>query len=231
MRGSASQAKSAVAERRAQEKQARREAILAAAKRVYARKGFLAATIEEIATEARLGVGTIYLYYKSKEELYVSLLFESMAAFSSALTRILRSRRSPERKLLAVWDFFYRFHARSPESYRIFFLFQEKSFLSSVPPATLEKLNRAAGRNFALGAAIVEEGMKSGLFREGDPREIVDVLWCAFVGLVHLSEIRENLGLSISTMQELRRRTFELLQGGLKRGLASAGRSEGGERA
>ena len=86
----------AVKERRQEERRLRRDAILAAAKRVYSAKGFLGATIEDIAAEARVSVGTIYLYYKSKEDLYVSLLVESMEAFTRALTKILRSRRRPD---------------------------------------------------------------------------------------------------------------------------------------
>ncbi len=218
MRASTSRVKSAVRERRSEERQARRDAILAAAKRIYSHKGFLSATIEEIAVEARVSVGTIYLYYKSKEELYISLLFEVMALFSSELTRILRSQRTPRRKLRAVWDYFYRFHQRFPESYRIFFLFREKGFLTAVTPATLSRLNQAAGHNFALGAAIVKQGMDAGVYRNGNPREIVDMLWSSFVGLVHLSEIRENLGLSLSTLKDLHRRTFALLEAGLMAG-------------
>src|SRR3990172_9164591 len=93
VRPSALRVKSAVRERRQEEKRLRRQEILAAGKRVYSRKGFLSATIEDIAAEARVSVGTIYSYYKSKEDLYVSLLFESMEVFSRELTKILRSRR------------------------------------------------------------------------------------------------------------------------------------------
>ena len=217
MRPSALRVKAAVKERRQEEKRIRREAILAAAKRVYSAKGFLAATIEDIAAEARVSVGTIYLYYQSKEDLYVSLLFESMEIFTRELTSILRSRRRPDRKLREAWDFFHRFRREFPESYRVFFLLHHQRFPAAVPPATLRELNRRAGRNFALAAAMVKEAMEAGIYREGNPREVVDLLWSMFLGLVHLSETRENLGLGLTTLEGLHARAFEWLEAGLRR--------------
>ncbi len=216
VRPSALRVKSAVRERRAEEKQKRRQEILAAAKHIYSSKGFLGATIEDIAAQARLSVGAIYRYYQSKEDLYVSLLSETMAAFTDELTRIHRSRLRPDRKLRAAWDFFYRFQQEFPESYRVFFLFHHKSFPVAVPAETLAMLNRSAGRNFAIAAEIVREGMDAGMYRAGKPREVIDILWSMFMGLVHISETRTNLGLQISTLTELHRHAFEWFEAGLR---------------
>lgn len=228
MRRLAVQVKEAARARRAEERDARRRAILAAAKRVYARRGFLAATVDEIAAEARVSVGTIYLYYRSKEDLYASLLFESMAVFTRELGRILSSRRSAQAKLRATWEFFARFRRRHPDAYRIFFLFHEPSFTAAVPAATLRELNRAAGRNFALGAAIVEEGMGAGIYRRGDPRAVVDVLWGMFMGLVHLYETRENLGVRPASLEALHKQAFEWFEAGLRAPRTAARRAADG---
>jgi AcrR family transcriptional regulator len=58
---------------REQRKTARREAILAAAQSVFARKGFDGATIADIARAAGVASGTVYLYYESKIELFAAL--------------------------------------------------------------------------------------------------------------------------------------------------------------
>lgn len=55
----------------------RRQAILDAAARVFAQKGYAAARIIEVAQAASVGKGTIYAYYRSKEELFFAV-FESM---------------------------------------------------------------------------------------------------------------------------------------------------------
>ncbi len=209
-------ARERVRERRDEEKAARRQGILAAARAVYSEKGFFGTTIEDIASEARVSVGTIYLYYKSKEDLYVSLLTDVMATFTEELTRILQSRARPDRKLRSAWNFFLSFRKEMPESYRVFFLFHDKRFPAALPPETLAALNDNAGANFALLARIVEEGMEAGIYRKGNPREVVDVLWSTFMGLVHLSETRANLGLPISTLANLHRHAFEWFESGLR---------------
>lgn len=216
MRASALKVKSAARERRAEEKRLRRQAILDAARRVYADKGFLAATMEDIAAAARVSVGAIYLHYRSKEELYVSLLEETMDAFSDELTRILASRLRADRKVRAMWDFYYRFRQKSPESYRVFFLFHHQSFPDAVPGETLKRLIRGTSRNFAIAAQIVKGAMEAGWYRAGNPREVVDLMWSTFMGIVHLSETRANLKLSIASMSELHRRAFQWLECGLR---------------
>lgn len=51
----------------------KRERILVAAKAVFAEKGFSGAAIADIATRADIGKGTVYEYYKSKEELFFAV--------------------------------------------------------------------------------------------------------------------------------------------------------------
>lgn len=61
------------AKRKEREREARREVILDAAARVFLRKGYYEATLDEIAAEAEMAKGTIYNYYKDKQDLFISL--------------------------------------------------------------------------------------------------------------------------------------------------------------
>jgi len=63
-----------VLSRRERERLAHRREILEAAERVFARNGYHGATVEQIAQEAEFGVGTLYTFFKSKEELYKEVL-------------------------------------------------------------------------------------------------------------------------------------------------------------
>ncbi len=67
----------------------RREAILDAARKVFARKGFAGGIVDEIAAEAGLAKGTIYLYFKSKKDIYHALLNRDMETVrASAVARV-----------------------------------------------------------------------------------------------------------------------------------------------
>jgi len=63
----------------------KRERILSAAERVFARRGFFAARVSEIAKDAGVADGTIYLYFKSKDELLISLFEARMKQVNAAL--------------------------------------------------------------------------------------------------------------------------------------------------
>ncbi len=71
-----SEASVSVEERHRRERKARGDAILAAAARVFARHGLEGATVEMVAREAEVAVGTIYLYFSSRDDLYLSLVVE-----------------------------------------------------------------------------------------------------------------------------------------------------------
>ena len=62
-----------IKERKEREKESRRQQIMVAAKKIFTEKGFNRATMDDIANEAELSPGTLYLYFKNKEELYASL--------------------------------------------------------------------------------------------------------------------------------------------------------------
>src|ERR1700722_5671559 len=65
-----------VRECKERERLARRETILAAAAQVFAKHGVDGATVEMVARQAEVAVGTIYLYFFSRDDLFVSLMAE-----------------------------------------------------------------------------------------------------------------------------------------------------------
>lgn len=203
-------------ERRERERQARREQILEAAKAVFWEKGFLNATTEEIAQRAELAVGTLYLYFQSKEELYVSLLFESIDLFRQELERIQALPTAPDEKLRLLWDFLYTYYREYPAHYRILSFLHNEGVRDNVSPEVIAEINRHTGRNFSLAAQIVREGMEAGIYRAGNPREVVDVLWSLLTGLVQLMEIRRNLGLEVGNLADLHRKAFRWIEDGLR---------------
>ena len=58
-----------IQERKEREKERRRRQILVAAKKIFSKKGFSRATMEDIAEEAELSPGTLYTYFKNKKVL------------------------------------------------------------------------------------------------------------------------------------------------------------------
>lgn len=70
----------------------KRERILIAAERIFARHGFFAARVSEIAREAGVADGTIYLYFKSKDDLLISLFENRMKQVNDKLRQAIAGK-------------------------------------------------------------------------------------------------------------------------------------------
>jgi len=71
--------------RKERDKQLRKADIMRAAERVFALKGYHDATMQDIARQSQYAVGTVYLYFKDKEALYLSLLEEKIGSLNAIL--------------------------------------------------------------------------------------------------------------------------------------------------
>jgi TetR/AcrR family fatty acid metabolism transcriptional regulator len=78
----------------------KRERILSAAERIFARHGFFAAKVSDVAKEAGVADGTIYLYFKSKDDLLIALFERRMVELTAALQAAIAGK-SPREQLRA----------------------------------------------------------------------------------------------------------------------------------
>ena len=72
--------------RREREKQRQRKDMLAAAVKLFSEKGYHNASMQEIAEEAEFAVGTLYKFFKNKEDMYRALMVEQAGRFTGALS-------------------------------------------------------------------------------------------------------------------------------------------------
>jgi AcrR family transcriptional regulator len=91
-----------VRERHKRERRARRDAILEAAFEIFAKHGLEGATIEMIARKAEVAVGTIYLYFGSRDELYLYLVGERVEALRASYADIQARVLDPLAELRAI---------------------------------------------------------------------------------------------------------------------------------
>jgi TetR/AcrR family fatty acid metabolism transcriptional regulator len=80
----------------------KREALLDAATRVFARRGYFHAQVADIAREARVAAGTVYLYFRSKDDLLVSLFERTMRAAIAEGRAALEGVTDPRERLTRI---------------------------------------------------------------------------------------------------------------------------------
>ncbi len=80
----------------------KREAILRAAVKVFARKGFFNSKVADIAREAGIADGTVYLYFKSKDEILHSVFDRAMEEFIAEGKREIEGIIEPDKRLQKI---------------------------------------------------------------------------------------------------------------------------------
>jgi len=138
--------------------------IIDAAIRVFARKGYWSSRVSDIAREAGIAAGTIYLYFTTKEEILTTLFRQKMAGFVAAVWRDIAEERDAVSKVRRLVYLHFEILEQHPDLAEVVQveLRQGQKFFRG--PATQE-----IAAYFALIAAILEEGVAAGLFRHDLP--------------------------------------------------------------
>ncbi|MGO9606178.1 MAG: TetR/AcrR family transcriptional regulator [Candidatus Binataceae bacterium] len=95
--------------------------LLEAAERVIARKGYHNTRIADIATEADVGLGTFYLHFKTKNEIFIELINYGAGQLREDLIQAKSGVESPAEKLRITISTILDAAAVAPESFRIVF--------------------------------------------------------------------------------------------------------------
>src|SRR5215472_1405130 len=89
--------------------------IVEAAVRVFARKGYFNSRVSDIASEAGIAAGTIYLYFDTKEDILITLFREKMAGFVEALRRAIGEERDAVAKVQRLVRLHFQILEEQPE--------------------------------------------------------------------------------------------------------------------
>ena len=195
--------------RKDREKETRRQDILRSAIRVFSENGFVKTSMELVADDAALAVGTLYRYYKSKEELYVSIVFDAITLMHDGLEEIAESNKTPSQKLEKIWNYFYRFYEEKPMYYHALLFLHDPSFAGAFSKDAHDSVERFSSKNFRLLAKVMQQGIDAKAFYPDKPPEFADFLWSLFVGLVNLAETRKQFGGKASGLDQLHRAMWQ----------------------
>ncbi|MBB6675513.1 TetR/AcrR family transcriptional regulator [Cohnella nanjingensis] len=121
-----------------------KQAILSAAGKRFAERGYEAVTMREIAKEAGCSHTTIYIYFKDKEELLHALSMPSLSALKDQFDAfLLQSDGSPESKLKDMSMAFIRFCLQNKTMHALFFLTKSTSVETPEPGLAINELRIA----------------------------------------------------------------------------------------
>jgi AcrR family transcriptional regulator len=148
------------------------QSIRDAAMRVIARKGMAAATMQEIATEAGVAKGTIYLYFRDRDELVEKTFESAMSDLHDRVEEALEKEGTFEEKLRAVLAAQINYFQANREFFRLYISLrypegnaqQQRRQKRHCQPQYKSRVDRIA--------AVLREAMARGEIRQLDPMRL-----------------------------------------------------------
>jgi TetR/AcrR family fatty acid metabolism transcriptional regulator len=153
----------------------KRRRILDAAIRIFGRRGFHEARIADIAADAKVAEGTVYLYFRNKEDLLGVVFDESMDDVLGKGRQVARSDAPAAERLTALVDLHFQFIGSDRDLASVFQIELRRS------ARLVERFSRSKlVEHFRLLGDVLKEGIASGEFRKDlDPRLAVRILFGA----------------------------------------------------
>jgi len=166
--------------RKEREYLAHREEIVSAAEKVFAAKGFFPTTMSDIARRAEFGTGTLYKYFKSKEELYFTLIDAKVEEINRLVKSELSQRNSAVERIKKVLQLQFEFIQRNQDFFRIY-ISERNRFEWTVKDELGKGVHEKMVSYIDILSEVIAQGIKKGEFRSMDPRDLAH----AFVGIVN----------------------------------------------
>jgi len=181
-----------IKERKEREKERRRQQIIIAAKRIFSAKGFNKATMEDIAKEAEISPGTIYIYFKNKDELYASLSIRILQHLNIRLEHVKNQNDvNVEQRIATLKDALYDIYNFDPLILINLFHLQSSESLKNLSFGLLSEIKRLSQDSLKIMADIFSEGISNGVFIKTNPNALADIFWALFSGVILWEESKK----------------------------------------
>lgn len=159
---------------RNQQKEKRREQILAAGLELFIRKGYAATKISDIAQHISMSTGLLFHYFKSKENLLEELV---TTAFSNAMSEFPTDSIEPLQFFENVANQIFDEIRNKTLASKMYVLMNQLLYSEATPQSIKDKVEDFDGITPSI--KLIQKGQSAGTIREGDPHALAVAFWCA----------------------------------------------------
>ena len=207
-----------IQERKQRERERRRQQIIVAAKRVFSEKGYSKSTMEDIAREAELSPGTLYLYFKNKDELYASLSLRILQYLNIRLEDVKREKDvEPRKKIAAIKEALFDVYQFDPMILINMFHLQSSETLKNLSSPLLENITELSRNSLTILAGIFKDDTGQDRYASQHPTAIADIVWSLFTGVVLWEESKRMIDNEKDFLKQTLDVAFEIFSRGITR--------------
>jgi len=159
---------------------------MVAARKRFEKFGYRATSIALIARDAGIAVGTIYLYFRNKEQILIALFDESNARWMAEAARAANQPGSAEERLLRVAQASIERSQRD----QLLRAVMNRDLEMILAPLCGEFRNKVLCHNVELMAGVIRDGVRAGELRPTDPDKTAFILWTTAGALLLQKQFR-----------------------------------------
>ena len=172
-----------ISPRQLQEREARKERILAGALQVFQKKGLEGATMDEIAHEAGFGKATLYYYFQSKEDVFCAIMEKGWKPLWEGIKSVTYNASRPKDTFLDILKKIVEITLKDRNLYR--FLFSAPRAITHIPE-NQQSWKQYQKRMYEILLGLLEAGIAGGEFPRVDPELFFRAIGGLFHGLMFL---------------------------------------------
>ena len=214
-----------IKQRRRREKEQRRQQILDASRTLLFKNGLNAISVNQIARQAELAVGTIYFYFRSKEEIFAALQEEGLELLLGDVQRALEDASDARDSLHNIAQAYFNFSRKHKNYFDVINYFLSAADVVFAPEIK-QQIDQHGIRILKVVEQALQDGVDQGQFRMIDVRRHALLFWMILHGLVPFRKMKDTL-LADDSHSAFYCFAVDHFIGGLSQGLSFESVSEG----
>lgn len=195
--------------RREREIERHRSEIMSAAETLFARKGYVSTSMDEVARAAEFSVGTLYNFFRNKEDLYAAIMRQKTDLMQERIVSCLNRQGTPEERIRRYFQERIDLYWRYPNFFRLFF-HQTMSSVSDPRTGFMKELAERYEILLKGMDAIFESGIRKGQFRDVPP----SILTTSLEAIIRGYLVRLSLQASSARVKEEEAALYEVFSSG-----------------
>lgn len=201
-------------QRREDEKELRRVAIIDAAEAVFAHTGYEAAKMDDVARKARVSRALVYLYFKNKGELQLAICQRALLLLREQLAAAAELAQRGDHKIAALGNAYMRYAEQHPLYFATLSRYEAHRPETLAPGSTERAVMDAGAAVHEVTLAALRVGMRDGTIRRTrKPMLLAMTLWSFTHGAIQVAQTKGAL------LEEAGLSSEELLQNAIELGL------------
>ena len=181
-------------ERKKREQRHRRNQIIDAAETVIVREGFRQATMDEIAEEAELSKGTLYLYFSQKAALYLAINKKGLQKLNEDCISVMQQDQTGIELVRSLGETFVKYTTEHPEYIKALIYYESLIDEEQIEDVGLAQDCEEIGRKLLIYLTrAIQIGMQDGsIVNEMQPKLLAVQIWGSMRGMMQLYQARSQ---------------------------------------